>query len=153
MGYIDDAKQWFKTRLKPTQNQFWQTFQWLRWKDEKLPMSDVTDLITTLNQKADIGVTGVNKPIGIALTGDGFIDIPEGLLIDFIIITPTGDITPLFGTTPAGYDFFQASEPIVANTDYLLTVSKTIRATTRLYITGITSPTVILIYTRTLSYQ
>ena len=152
MALRDTVKQWFKTRLKPTQNQFWQTFDGIWFKDEQLPISTITDLSTILNQKADIGVTGVNKPIGIALDGDGYIDIPQGLLIDFIIITPTGDITPLFGTTPAGYDFFQASDPITANTDYLLTVSKTIRATTRLYITGITSPTVILIYTRTLSY-
>ena len=53
MAYIDSVKGWFKTGLEPTQIQFYRLFEWLRWKDEKIPMADVQNLNSVLIQKAD----------------------------------------------------------------------------------------------------
>ncbi len=154
MGFIDNAKQWFRTRLKPTQSQFWQTFDWLRWKDELLKIEEVDQLTTILQQKADIGSTGVNRPIAVVLNGNGSFQFPAGLMIDLIMITPTGGaITPAIGLTDGGSEIYSTSDPIAANTDYLLTVGYAARVITTIYFSGITYPTVFLIYTRTLSYQ
>lgn len=49
MANKDTAKPWFKTKAYPTQSQFWQLFDWLRWKDDKLLISDVDGLQQALN--------------------------------------------------------------------------------------------------------
>lgn len=53
MAYIDNVKNWFKTGLKPTQDQFYAKFAWLRWKDEKIPLADINDIEGILNAKAE----------------------------------------------------------------------------------------------------
>lgn len=42
MANKDTAKQWFETGDFPTQTQFEQTLEWLRWKDEKIAFADLT---------------------------------------------------------------------------------------------------------------
>ncbi|HBL74257.1 MAG: hypothetical protein A2W90_18055 [Bacteroidetes bacterium GWF2_42_66] len=44
-------KNWFRTGLKPTQAQFWDTWDSFWHKDEKIPIDTVDQLITTLNSK------------------------------------------------------------------------------------------------------
>ncbi|MWB96770.1 hypothetical protein GON26_20605 [Flavobacterium sp. GA093] len=44
---------WFKTGLKPTQAQFWASWQSFWHKDELIPQSNIADLISTLNAKAE----------------------------------------------------------------------------------------------------
>lgn len=46
-------KNWFKTGLKPTQAQFWDTWDSFRHKQEAVPMTDVQGLDTALQYKAD----------------------------------------------------------------------------------------------------
>ena len=46
-------KNWFKTGLKPTQGQFWSTWDSFWHKDEKLPISNVENLENILNNKAE----------------------------------------------------------------------------------------------------
>ncbi|MBS0647403.1 MAG: hypothetical protein JSR97_12560 [Verrucomicrobia bacterium] len=45
----DTAKAWFETGDFPTQEQFYQTFDWLRWKDEGLAIDDIANLQQILN--------------------------------------------------------------------------------------------------------
>lgn len=44
-------KNWFKTGLKPTQAQFWDTWDSFWHKDEKIPIDTVDQLTSTLNSK------------------------------------------------------------------------------------------------------
>lgn len=44
MGNKDTSKQWFETGDYPTQAQFYQVFDWLRWKDEGITITDVAAL-------------------------------------------------------------------------------------------------------------
>ncbi|MCT4698093.1 hypothetical protein [Tenacibaculum haliotis] len=53
MALKDTVKQWFKTKLKPTQVQFYSFFDAIRWKDEKVATSDVDGLDNLLIAKAD----------------------------------------------------------------------------------------------------
>ena len=50
---LNTIKNWFKTGLKPSQNQFWETWDSFRHKFEKVPMKDVENLETSLNTKAE----------------------------------------------------------------------------------------------------
>ncbi|MET3028545.1 hypothetical protein ABXT06_17840 [Flavobacterium sp. UW10123] len=48
---LNTIKSWFKTGLKPSQNQFWDTWDSFRHKNEKIPLQDIENLETTLNTK------------------------------------------------------------------------------------------------------
>lgn len=45
----ETSKQWFETGDFPTQAQFYQVFDWLRWKDEGISVADVANLQNILN--------------------------------------------------------------------------------------------------------
>jgi len=53
MAFIDTVKGWFKTKDKPTQTQFYSLFNWLRWKDEQIPINEVENLNSLLTAKAE----------------------------------------------------------------------------------------------------
>lgn len=46
-------KDWFRTGLKPTQAQFWATWDSFWHKDEKIPITAIEDIENILNAKAD----------------------------------------------------------------------------------------------------
>ncbi|MEP6804445.1 MAG: hypothetical protein ABI892_07975 [Flavobacterium sp.] len=50
---LNTIKQWFRTGLKPTQAQFWDTWDSFRHKYEKLPVKDIEGLDDVLLSKAD----------------------------------------------------------------------------------------------------
>jgi hypothetical protein len=50
---LNTLKTWFKTGLKPSQQQFWDTWDSFRHKIEKVPFQDVENLEQTLNEKAE----------------------------------------------------------------------------------------------------
>ena len=50
---INTIKQWFKTGLKPTQDQFWNWIDSFWHKDELIPQKNIQNLSTTLSGKAD----------------------------------------------------------------------------------------------------
>ena len=50
---INTIKNWFKTGLKPTQDQFWNWMDSYWHKDELIPQDKIQDLSTTLSGKAD----------------------------------------------------------------------------------------------------
>lgn len=53
MAYKDDAKLWFQTGDYPTQEQCYTVFDWLRWKDENIPVEDIIQLQEILDDKKD----------------------------------------------------------------------------------------------------
>ena len=50
---INTIKNWFKTGLKPTQDQFWNWMDSYWHKDELIPQDKIQDLETMLSGKAD----------------------------------------------------------------------------------------------------
>ncbi|MEA9414394.1 hypothetical protein [Flavobacterium sp. PL02] len=53
MTDINTILSWFKTGLKPTQAQFWASWQSFWHKDEQIPQSSIANLSTTLNAKVE----------------------------------------------------------------------------------------------------
>lgn len=49
MANKDNAKQWFQTGDYPTQEQFYQVFDWVRWKDEGISIADIANLQNIIN--------------------------------------------------------------------------------------------------------
>jgi hypothetical protein len=78
----DIAKQWFETGDKPTQAQFWQIFDWLRWADTAIAMDQITGLNTALNSKVSKADYEGNC---IGFNGDSIYEIPGGYLLESII--------------------------------------------------------------------
>ncbi|MDQ8012156.1 MAG: hypothetical protein REI96_06900 [Flavobacterium nitrogenifigens] len=50
---LNTIKKWFKTGLKPTQEQFWDTWDSFRHKNENVPIQDIENLETVLDAKAE----------------------------------------------------------------------------------------------------
>ncbi|MFK5971470.1 MAG: hypothetical protein QM487_15320 [Candidatus Marithrix sp.] len=50
---LSTIKNWFKTGLKPTQAQFWDTWDSFRHKDEQIPVEQISDIAELLAEKAD----------------------------------------------------------------------------------------------------
>ena len=138
MANSDNSKQWFETGDYPTQAQFAQVFDWLRWKDEQVVITDITGLQTILNGLATAGSI-VTKDVFII---DGSLQknytIPAGYLLTQFIILPLADCTPTASYAPAPTGTFIAIDGIetvtllegfvwtgnimaVANRDILLT--------------------------------
>jgi hypothetical protein len=53
MADKNTIKNWFRTGLKPTQAQFWATWDSFWHKDEKIPITAIDDIEALLNDKAD----------------------------------------------------------------------------------------------------
>lgn len=53
MSFKSTVKAWFETGDIPTQAQFYSKFDYLRWKDEKIPITDIEDIEEILDAKAD----------------------------------------------------------------------------------------------------
>jgi len=50
---LETIKNWFKTSLKPTQQQFWDTWDSFWHKDDKIPTSSIENLDVRFDEKAD----------------------------------------------------------------------------------------------------
>lgn len=53
MTALNTIKSWFRTGLKPTQTQFWSTWDSFWHKEEKIPQSSIDGLANSFNDKAD----------------------------------------------------------------------------------------------------
>lgn len=82
MANKDTAKQWFETGDKPTQAQFWQVFDWLRWADVAIGMDQITGLETALLAKVNKSDYEGNC---IAYNADATYTIPAGYLLEKLI--------------------------------------------------------------------
>ncbi len=56
MANLNTIKSWFRTGLKPTQQQFWDTWDSFWHKSEKIPAVSIEGLDNLLNQKANKSV-------------------------------------------------------------------------------------------------
>ncbi len=63
---LKTIKSWFRTGLKPTQDQFWDTWDSFRHKDEKIPLKDVEDID---NLFTPFEIKGIYNTNGDALAG------------------------------------------------------------------------------------
>jgi hypothetical protein len=129
---IANIKNWFRTGLKPTQAQFWDTWDSFWHKEDQIPMSNVQGLNTTLNTFAT--KTYVDNEIstilaaGVAPASYQLVN-PGGQLqvvwelVTRIVVQKQSGYRPIFriGTTPGGNDIYDgpidAMKPLVLKYD------------------------------------
>jgi hypothetical protein len=108
MANKDTAKQWFVRKAKPTQAQFWQVLDWLRWKDEPVGIGDIDGLTEALQSKADASaLAGIsNNPQAVTqrdFDADGSYTLQAGNLLESIVILIGSDSLVKIGSV-AGTD-------------------------------------------------
>lgn len=145
----DTVKPWFVTAAKPTQAQFWALFDDLRFKDEAITLADIDTLAALLALKADQAAlddfTGGEL---ITLLADGYYDVPAGYLLDKLIILPGLDMNIYLGKTLGG-DEIAASELVTGGVGEVYVVNLFANAANvRLYISGITAATSVILFKR-----
>lgn len=89
MANKDTSKTWFQTGDFPTQAQFWQVFDWLRWKDENLTIAEVVGLAEILNSFGS-GAEAFTVGVG----WDNRYNIPIGYVLEKIVVVPVVDCAP-----------------------------------------------------------
>lgn len=85
MAYKATALTWFQTGDFPTQQQFNSVFNWLRWRDEEVPLASVTGLQDIIN--------GLANPVqaytvGVDASPSFTFKIPAGFLLEKVILEP-----------------------------------------------------------------
>jgi hypothetical protein len=86
MAFKDNVKPWFETDKYPTQTQFYQKIDWLRWKDELIAEGDLTPaLIAKIN-----AISGAYRPERKEVTGNTTIVMgAEFRLVNIAINNPS----------------------------------------------------------------
>lgn len=138
MAYKDDVKPWFETGDFPTQAQFYQKFDWQRWKDELIGVDDLTqELIDLINANA------ANRPERKVLLADGEILMPlEYKLVGIAVKnTSTYDVMlainyPAYVPPTPGENWVEIFVPAGETVD--MHIHRTFWSQTNLTVTGIT---------------
>lgn len=115
---LSNIKNWFRTSLKPTQAQFWDTWDSFWHKDDAIPQSSVQGLNTALNAKAstvyvdnsiaNILEAGVAPPSYQMVNPGGQLQVIWELVTRIVVQKQSG-FRPVFriGTTPGGNEVFE----------------------------------------------
>lgn len=95
MANVDTAKTWFETKDKPTQAQFAQLFEWLRFKDQPIGIEDIDGLATILGLKLNASVfNAFEQGQKIPVEGNTEYVIPEGYILEKVVLIPGSDCSP-----------------------------------------------------------
>jgi|SRR5690242_3195320 len=149
MANKDTAKPWFNTGKYPTQAQFYQLFEWLRWKDEEIAIADVTGLQDIIND-LPAPANGVNPVSTFGLSADGSKTIPAGGILTQIIVDSDVDMVLNIGNAAGGNDII-ADLAITGGVPMPITVVVYAKGADRdIFFSGITQATNFIIITQTL---
>lgn len=140
MANKDTVKPWFEIGDYPTQAQFWQMFDWLRWKDEKLQIIDVEGLQALVNSIITLAAVKERYAQLITLLSDGQFVMPAGLIITGIVVDSPVDFNLSIGTTAGGNDIADAV-PIVGGVPLMITLGIYAKADKTIYFSGLAGST------------
>lgn len=94
----DTVKPWFETGDYPTQQQFWDFFDSILWKEEA-QIADVAGLLVALQAKAEkAALDAFQMGERIAFEADGYYDIPQNYLLEKVIVLPGADALVRIGS-------------------------------------------------------
>jgi hypothetical protein len=88
---LNTIKNWFRTGLKPTQTQFWDTWDSFRHKDQKVSVTDIEDIDELLSSKTD--KSDFKTINGESILGSGDIGIDGGGSQDLQSVLDNGEIS------------------------------------------------------------
>lgn len=148
-------KTWFETGDFPTQEQFWNWLDSFWHKDDKLPTSQIDGLDALINGKATTSdITNlqtqinniVSGPTSKTLNENSAVTIPEGKLLQKLVVDPSGDLDAFgVGIGDGGYDILPAI-PVASGDAQVFILDLYAKAERTIWINGITSQTNVKIY-------
>lgn len=151
MANRDTVKQWFETGDYPTQNQFWQFFDWVRFVEDAIAMEGIAGLVDALATKANSSALApladiINRE---ALNPSGNItySLIASRRLQTVIMIPSITMTVKIGTTVGGEEVMIATE-ITAGVPFIHDCAVYAIINTPIYISGITAAVQIFIYKR-----
>jgi hypothetical protein len=132
MANRDTAKSWFERGDKPTQAQFAQVFEWLRWKDEAIENApDASKLDKIIFDAFEQGQL-VAFP-----AGDSSFALDANYLLEKVIVLPPIDALVKIGDTVGGEEICPEVEVKAANGGVILVNAFANGGVRRIYFTGI----------------
>lgn len=136
MAYKDNVKPWFQQGDEPDQAQFYQTFDWLRWKDEPIDSADLSPaLLAIINS-----IVGVGRPQKLTLGADSSFIMAAEYKLNGVAARnlSSTDITLLFNYAGYGGGGNWQELVVAANSTADLSIFQTFFTETTINITGIT---------------
>jgi len=143
----DTVKQWFETGDYPTQQQFYDLFDSILWKNEA-GINHIAGLIVALQNKVDRSAFEAFM-LGerIAFNGSGYYDIPEGYLLEKIIVLPGVDANVQMGSFEYGDDLLPPIPVSEAHGDVQV-LNLYAKVTRRIYFSGLPANSAIIFFKR-----
>lgn len=116
-------KNWFRTALKPTQDQFWDTWDSFWHKDDSIPIASVTGLESALSglpTPEQLAALAALAPTVVNVVGSASVVVPLGKLIETIVAEGSAG-TAKVGTSAGGSEIVESGiapgAPMVARVD------------------------------------
>jgi len=133
----NQLKQWYITGAYPTQQQFWDWLDsfWHKTEDA-IQITDVQNLLTTLQNKADISALSSLPVATILPAGTLYYDFPAGYLLKVVWFFGATSANIGVGYSAGTNDIFEAGE-LKANGNLLFEGLIPFNTTTRIYFNGI----------------
>lgn len=130
-------KNWFRTGLKPVQQQFWDWIDSFWHKDDSIPTASVDGLDAILQgipTSEQIQVIEDLQPKTIVVDGSGIYALPAGKLLQNIVLTTSTNNTIKIGFTADGSEI---DENTVSNDKaYVISYAAYFTANTDIHFTG-----------------
>ena len=112
---VDELKLFFRTKKKPTQQQFWDWLESFVHKTDGMAIDNVAGLVEALANKADDSSLAFYAPITsrmISLSDTAFLAAVSRSTVGFVLVKNIGICQPLESGAPADYtDTFPSADP------------------------------------------
>lgn len=102
---LTDIKNWFRTGLKPTQSQFWNTWDSFWHKDESIPTAKITDLdsqLANIPTSEQLAAIAALSPVVITVAGAATYSIAAGKFLEVVVADAASSGSVKVGTSLAG---------------------------------------------------
>lgn len=102
---ISTLQNWFRTALKPTQNQFWDLFDSFWHKDENIPIAHVeglTELLADLPSEEQLAALDTVAPVVLNVAGTGVYSVGAGKLMEVVVVDSVAGGSVKVGTSVGG---------------------------------------------------
>lgn len=120
---LSTIKNWFRTALKPTQAQFWDTWDSFWHKDDLIPVESVDgldDALSRLPTPEQLAALAAVAPTVVNVAGSATLSVVAGKLVETVIAEGSAG-TAKIGLSAGGNDIVESSvgpgAPLVARVD------------------------------------
>lgn len=130
-------KNWFRTGLKPVEQQFWDWIDSFWHKSDSIPTASIEGLdaaLSSLPTTQQLQAIADFAPKLVSFSGSGTYDIPAGKLLQTVVLEADSTNNMKVGLTSGGNEIDETE--VVANSAYTLSYVSYFKVQTTIYFTG-----------------